>query len=241
MVRGFILPIVIRLFRRRSNSLRFLYAKLSNGYRVMDRCAWTAYVKYVYHNLLITYRSIAKVGLLQDLGVSQFPPPSNRRRSRIVEVSLQIFRATRWSTNSHQTFTRHQSIILPCNDTKTTPSNSQMFRATTKHYIVRYKERLLRKLALSCSISSTKVLLCLENFIPPATLRSHPRKYRNERVGGSLRQQWSVCQGSARVSERLASFEGFTSAATKDANTQHRWRVSPRLEEGAGRSEPKTR
>lgn len=109
--------------------------------------------------------------------------------SSIVEVSLQIFGATRRSTNSHQTFTRHQSIILPCDDTKTAPSNSPTFRAATKHYIVRYKERLLRKLALSCSISSTKVLLCLENFIPPATLRSHPRKHRNERVGGSLRQQ----------------------------------------------------
>lgn len=125
--------------------------------------------------------------------------------SSIVEVSLQIFRTTRRFTNSHQTFTRHQSIILPCDDTKTAPSNSQTFRAATKHYIVRYKERLLRKLALSCSISSTKVLLCLENFIPPATLRSHPRKYRNERVGGSLRQQWTRVP-RVRESLRATSF-----------------------------------
>lgn len=125
--------------------------------------------------------------------------------SSIVEVSLQIFRTTRRFTNSHQTFTRHQSIILPCDDTKTAPSNSQTFRAATKQYIVRYKERLLRKLALSCSISSTKVLLCLENFIPPATLRSHPRKYRNERVGGSLRQQWTRVP-RVRESLRATSF-----------------------------------
>lgn len=148
-----------------------------------------------------------KVELLQDLGVSQFPPPSNRREttSSIVEVSLQIFRATRWSTNSHQTFTRHQSIILPCDDTKTAPTNSQTFRAATKHYIVRYKERLLRKLALSCSISSTKVLLCLENFIPLATLHSHSCKYRNEQVGGSLRQQWTRVP-RVRESLRATSF-----------------------------------
>lgn len=125
--------------------------------------------------------------------------------SSIVEISLQIFRTTRRFTNSHQTFTRHQSIILPCDDTKTAPSNSQTFRAATKQYIVRYKERLLRKLALSCSISSTKVLLCLENFIPPATLRSHPRKYRNERVGGSLRQQWTRVP-RVRESLRATSF-----------------------------------
>lgn len=194
MVRGFILPIVIRLVRQRSNSLRFLYAKLSNGYRVMDRWAWTAYVKYVYHNLLITYRSIAKVELLQDCSVFlNFPLQAIAAKtiSSIVEVSLQIFRATGWSINSHQTFTRHQLIILSCDDTKTTKSNLQTFCSATKHYIVWYKERLLRKLALSCSISLTKVLLCLENFIPPATLRSHPRKYRNERVGGSLRPQWT--------------------------------------------------
>lgn len=121
--------------------------------------------------------------------------------SSIVEVSLQIFRTTRRFTNSHQTFTRHQSIILPCDDTKTAPSNSQTFRAATKQYIVRHKERLLRKLALSCSISSTKVLLCLENFIPPATLRSHPRKYRNERVGG----QWTRVP-RVRESLRATSF-----------------------------------